>query len=242
MEQQLFPEMKELQCVHWWFTGRRKILTRCLESLIGVQSRLNILDAGSGTGANIDVLLAFGDVIALEPNALAGDHIAHTTGVPVVQGTLPDIPFRLNSFDLIVALDVLEHVHDDQAAMIALYEVLRPGGCVVLTVPAYSFMWSGHDIVHGHYRRYSRGEVSRRLKMAGFAIEFTTHFNSFLFPVVAVIRLAGRILSRSRRSQMKLPPRWLNSVLARIMSAESLFIGRVPLPFGTSILATARKD
>jgi SAM-dependent methyltransferase len=162
-------------------------------------------------------------------------------GREVILGSIESMPFADNSFDLTLALDVIEHVPDDLQTLRELFRTLRPGGLLLVTVPALRMLWSTHDVSHGHYRRYTSGELRSRFETAGFEVVTVTYFNTILFPLILVFRWLRRLRPKSTTSDLIEVPRPLNTLLARIFSLEKLFVGRVKLPFGVSALCLARK-
>jgi SAM-dependent methyltransferase len=162
-------------------------------------------------------------------------------------GAADTLPFDGASFDLVTALDVLEHLDDDSAALREIGRVLRPGGQLLITVPAHRFMWGDQDEVNQHKRRYVAAEVHDRLTATGFQVLRLSYMNAFLFPPIAAIRLLRRLEHRLRpgttqKSDFRYPaPRPLNFLLALIFGAEAPIVRRVNIPFGVSILALARK-
>ena len=227
---------------HWWFAARRRIVARVLGGL-GLPAGARILEVGCGTGGNLAMLARFGRVEAAEMDGRACE-LANARGVaPVTRGWLPDgLPFEDGAYDLVALLDVLEHVEDDRAALERLARLLAPGGALVVTVPAYAFLWSRHDVVNHHFRRYRRGALVRKLREAGLAVAHATYFNTLLFPAIAAARGAGRVLGREGGSDVDaIPPAPVNRVLEAVFAAERFAAPRVRLPFGVSILAVARR-
>ncbi len=242
MEPDVYDRMAELERDHWWFVARRTILVEVLTRLVGLPLAARTLEAGCGTGGNLAMLSRFGEVCAFEPAAQARRMARARGDFDVREGRLPDaIPFEPSGFDLVVALDVLEHVDEDLESMRALRNQLRPGGWALITVPAFSLLWSGHDVRHHHKRRYGRKELVERIVAAGLSPVFVTFFNSFLFPLIAGIRIVQTALRRTDIEDDKMPPRLVNRVLTAVFASERHLVGRVPLPFGVSLLAVARK-
>jgi SAM-dependent methyltransferase len=234
--------MAELENGHWWFVARRRILSEALERHVALPAGSRILEAGCGTGGNLAMLSRFGKVFSFEPDREARD-LAHSKGpYDIRPGALPDaVPFDPESFDLVVALDVLEHVADDTGSLAALGTCLRPGGWALLTVPAYPFLWSRHDVSHHHHRRYVKSKLSDLAREAGLRPVRTTYFNSLLFPVVAAVRFIKAVSGMGEREDDAMPPAGLNRLLTALFSSERHLIGRVPLPAGVSLLMLARK-
>ena len=230
----------EIENHHWWFVARREILLGVLERNLDPKRGLQILDAGCGGGATMERLRRYGSVQGMEMSEEAVEH-NRKRGREVILGSIESMPFADNSFDLTLALDVIEHVPDDLRTLRELFRTLRPGGLLLVTVPALRMLWSTHDVSHGHYRRYTSGELRSRFETAGFEVVTVTYFNTILFPLILVFRWLRRLRPKSTTSDLIEVPRPLNTLLARIFSLEKLFVGRVKLPFGVSALCLARK-
>jgi SAM-dependent methyltransferase len=224
---------------HWWFIGRRAVILSVARELFG-RGGLRLAEIGCGTGSLLDALSEFGEVIGVEASAeflrMASRH-----GRPVRFGVLPDaIPLPLGSLDGVLLLDVLEHIQDDREALVAIRRLLRPGGSLLCTVPAYQALWSAHDVVLGHRRRYTATGLRSLLDSIGLEVTRVTYFNALLAPPVAMVRVLGR-RKRSRSHDLIPPPRWLNGLFARLFAFEAALLRRVNFPFGISLLAVARQ-
>jgi SAM-dependent methyltransferase len=228
---------------HWWFVARRRILRDVLRKLVPLPNGKRLLEAGCGTGGNLAMLEDFGRVSAFEPDAGARELARRKGAVHVSEGRLPtDVPFEEESFDLVVALDVLEHIDDDLAGLRALRDRLRPGGWMVITVPAFSFLWSHHDVVHHHKRRYRKKELIRLASETGLSLVTATYFNTLLFPVIAAVRFVKNLLGRESADDAVVPPRPVNGILTAVFASERHLVGRITLPVGVSILMVARRS
>lgn len=237
MERQVFDRMAELDSSHWWYVARREILAALIERAIRLPKDATILEIGCGTGHNLDMLGRFGRIDAIELDEEARGLASRRLGRPVLDGRLPDIADTIEErYDLVTLLDVLEHIPDDRAALSCIPQLLRPGGRLLLTVPANPWMWSAHDAVHHHHRRYSKRDLSRLLRGAGLRIDLLSYFNSLLFPPVAAVRLIGQ-LRGSTDSDDRMPSSMVNSTLRAIFASERHLVGRLPLPFGVSLVA-----
>ena len=237
MDAQAYIDMAEIEGCHWWFAARRKILQGIIRDL-ELPADARILEAGAGTGGNLRMLSGFGQVDAMEMDADASAYAEKSTGSHVEVGSLPsDIPFG-GKYDLICMFDVPEHVEDDAGALTRLASMLEPGGHLVISVPAYTWLWSDHDVVLHHFRRYSRSRLRSDLTTAGLHVCKLSYFNSALFPAAAAARLMGKVFKR-QPAGMRVPPAPLNAVLKRLFGAEAPIIRRANLPFGLSVLAVA---
>jgi SAM-dependent methyltransferase len=239
MDPQLLRAQAALEKTHWWFVARRLILDRVVVGL-GLPAGARILEAGCGTGGNLPMLARHGEVFAFDVSETARSLASEWGSAQIAEGSLPDgIPFDGEAFDLVVLLDVLEHVEDDGAALRALRTRLKPGGRVLITVPALSSLWSYHDERHQHYRRYRKTELAARLREAGYELTSITYFNTLLFPLVGAARLVRRLIGGESQDDLVLPSPWQNGLLKGVFGAERFLVGNIPLPVGVSLLAVA---
>jgi SAM-dependent methyltransferase len=200
----------------------------------------HILEIGCGTGHNFPVLSAFGHVDALEVDAPARAIASARLGRDVGSAPLPELTgIPDGRYDLIALLDVLEHIEGDKAALASIRAKLKPGGRILVTVPANEWMWSAHDTVHHHYRRYNPGTLRAVAAEAGLKVDLLTHFNSLLFPLAAAVRIAGKLTGREEADDAQ-PPAPLNALFTAVFGLERHLVGRVPLPFGISLAAVLR--
>lgn len=241
MELAAYQSLRDSQDRHWWFVGRRRIIARLIARFAPLSAKPRVLEAGCGYGGNLAMLEALGDVDAFEFDDDARAHAATLLRRPVAFGRLPDaIGFEEDRFDLIAMLDVLEHIDDDLGSLRTLGERLAPGGSLLLTVPAVPWLWSDHDVLHQHKRRYTSALLAERLHEAGYDITVIGYFNSLLFPLALAQRLLARLTGGSGADHSA-PPEPLNGVLAAIFSLEAKLLGRVRFPIGLSLYAVARK-
>jgi SAM-dependent methyltransferase len=227
---------------HWWYRGRRTVLHGVIAGL-GLERGARILDAGCGSGRNMVELARYGEVTGIELSdtsvALARER---GTG-EVIAGSVLEMPFADDSFELAASLDVIEHLEDDLAALRELRRTVVPGGALLVTVPAYQWLWSGHDEINHHHRRYTRRSLQQVAERAGWRQERTTYFNSLLLPVAILLRVLDRINTKTTESSLDLwvPPEPLNWMLERPLAIEAALIrhgGRIPA--GLSLLAVFR--
>ncbi|TMJ15001.1 MAG: class I SAM-dependent methyltransferase, partial [Alphaproteobacteria bacterium] len=197
MERVVYDRMAELDGLHWWYRARRRILEDLIRRKIPLAANARILEIGCGTGHNLDMLGGFGRVDAIEIDGAARALASSRLGHAVLDAPLPELPGVPNAtYDLITILDVLEHVEDDRAALRSMAAKLKPGGKILITVPAHPWMWSAHDVVNHHKRRYTRRTLRTALTDAGLRVEMLGWFNSLLFPLAAAARLAGRLTGK----------------------------------------------
>nr|WP_184071701.1 class I SAM-dependent methyltransferase [Sphingosinicella soli] len=235
--------MAEHESKHWWFVGRRHILRRLLaRNLHGKAHVPLMLDAGSGTGGNLPLLAEFGNVHAFEYDAGARQSAREKWAGDVLFGEMPDrIPFENKCFDLITMFDVLEHVERDSDSLRALSQRLAAGGRILLTVPAMPWLWSRHDELHHHQRRYTPASLREAAERAGLEVVELAYFNTLLFPLAVVQRIAERVLHRHVETDV-MPHPAVNAALAGVFGLERWIVGNVSLPFGLSLYASLRKS
>ena len=246
MQEHTYAIMYRVEGRHWWFVGRRRIIAGFLEQIFAKfrQERLErprILDVGCGTGANLELLGQFGDAegVDVSDEALS---FCRARGLGSVRKCAAEsLPFEDESFDLVTGLDVVEHLDDDLAGLGEMHRVLRPGGRIMVFVPAFMFLWGVQDEVSNHRRRYTLPELRRRVAEAGLIVERATYANIVLFAPI----LAGRLLMKATgyrpasENDINVGP--LNGFLAWALGAESWWLRRMNFPFGVSIVCIARR-
>jgi SAM-dependent methyltransferase len=242
MENELFDEMYKVETQHWWFVARRKIIASVIDAL-NLESNSKIMDAGCGNGDNLEFLSKYGELIAIEreDNALARAQ-SRQIG-KVVKGELPDnFPSDINKEnDLILLLDVLEHIDDDEKSLSMLKNWAKNNAVLLITVPAYQFLWTRHDELHHHKRRYTVGQLKKIIEKNGWKVKYISYFNSFLFPIAFLARLKDKFFPPSTIDGLAVPNRFINRLFEKIFSLEACLLGRLTLPFGLSIIVVAEK-
>ncbi len=227
---------------HWWYRGRRTVLEGVLDGL-DLPAGTRILDAGCGSGRNMIELARYGTVTGVELSETSVALARERQCGEVVAGSVLEMPFPDHSFELAVSLDVIEHLEDDLTALREMRRTVAPGGALLVTVPAYQWLWSGHDEINHHHRRYTRRSLQHVAEQAGWRQARTTYFNSLLLPVAILLRVLDRVNTKTTESSLDLwvPPEPLNWVLERPLALEAAMIkrgGRIPA--GLSLLALFR--
>jgi len=236
MEDAAYAEMYGQEDRHWWFRGRRELLWALLRR-VDAPSSPRLLDAGCGTGRN---LVEFGTLArtlaGIDPSAEAVEFCRRRGLENVRCAGLEDLPFGPAEFDLLLACDVLEHVSDDRLALKELLRVAAPGATLLVTVPAYQWMWTHHDDQLHHLRRYTRRALKRLVEDSGWNVVHDTYFNSLLLPIVTAMRLVSRGSSRQGHTDLDRTPALLNGALGLPMKLEAALIARgARFPAGVSI-------
>ena len=255
MDKQYYEEYYHLERSHWWFKARAKIL----KSQVGARAvrgkkNLKILNAGVATGATSTMLEAFGEVTSVEMDPDCCQFLREKLNIEVVQASLTDLPFEDGSFDMVCAFDVIEHIEDDSAALQEINRVLKSHGTVCITVPAYNFLWSRHDEINHHYRRYTAFELRQKMRAELLKPGYFSYFNFFLFPPIALVRAMLNLMRRGKKRQpgdqettgsdfeVAGKKGLLNTILYWVFLSENrLLSSGLRLPFGVSILCIGKK-
>jgi SAM-dependent methyltransferase len=232
-------KMHHLEKTHWWFQGKKRIV----ETLLKVADipEGDYLDIGCGTGMFLKVFSAHGNAFGLDASHQALSYCRFKGCEKVVQGTGDHLPFGCEKFSFVSLLDVVEHVDDDGNVLKEAYRVCMPGGIVLVTVPAFRFLWGSHDVVHNHKRRYTRNKLKRLGLSAGFLVERVTYTNFFIFFAVLAKRIVSRFITNNGTSDMKEVPRWVNGFLKRVYAFEANYLKKANFPWGVSVLMLLRK-
>jgi SAM-dependent methyltransferase len=237
MDTRLFDEMYQVEQDHWWFRARREIVWSLVRRYLsgGANRRLKMCELGCGTGGNLAAVADRHDVVGVECSPHALEYARRRLGDRVIRGSLPDdVDLPADEFDVVLLTDVLEHIDDDRQSAATAMRLLRPGGVVVATVPAYQWLYSPRDAQHQHFRRYSKRRFRSLWTAPNCSPLLVSHYNSLLFPAAASARLASK---PSAVGDLTIPPGLLNNLLANLMSSERHLLARVPMPFGLSLIA-----
>jgi SAM-dependent methyltransferase len=241
MQAEQIADMYALEASHWWFWGKRLVMRRLLAERLG-RGGVRILDIGCGAGANALELSAYGEVTASDRSLDALAFVRSRGVAGVVAAEAPKLPFRDGAFDLVTAYDVIEHVEDDRAFVAELARVLAPGGALAVHVPAWPFLWSRHDEVLEHKRRYTRRSLRELIDGSGLEIEFFGWTNFAIFAPTAVLRWTRRLLGiADRDADLGVVPAPLNSLLRGVYRLEAALAATTGLPIGVSLATIATR-
>ena len=235
MDEKLYQTYREIEGTHWWFVGRRQLIFNLLESL---DKDIRILDLGCNTGFLVNLLQQKGyEVYGCDSSeaAIAFGRQQGIRNLQVVEGNR--LPFGDKEFDMILCLDVLEHLADDRQGLQEIKRVLKPGGLAIITVPAFNFLWGLQDKVSRHFRRYRASQIKKLAIQSGFNVKKLSYFNFFLFAPIALMRLAQKFYRSQRSSDFELNNRLTNAVLKRFFLLEIKILKYLNLPFGVSLIA-----
>jgi len=242
MERSVYQRLDQLEGNHWWFVARRKIISAVITRFAPAKKNLRVLEAGCGTGGNLAMLSRFGKLEAFELDDEARAIAESKMPIKVKHGILPDgIPFKAGTFDVVTAFDVIEHVEKDVESLGKLGEQLAPNGRLFMTVPALPWLWSKHDETHHHFRRYTKASLNEALRKAGLEPVRISYFNTFLFPLIASLRLVRKAFGITETADDAMPGKAANALLTAVFGAESGLVGRIPLPIGVSLMAVAKR-
>jgi len=245
MEKDYYKWYYEVERKHWWFEVRNEIIIDLIRKAAGGK-KLKILNVGVATGHTTELLMEFGEVTSVEYDKDCFNYLQTFLPGELVNGSITELPFGDNEFDLVCAFDVVEHVEQDQFAVDELSRVCKANGHIVISVPAFKFLWSEHDIINHHIKRYTRKEIEGLLSKN--KIGYVSYFNFILFIPIAAVRVTKTLIfgtpkAEDAKSDFKsVKPTTVSRMLKALFSSEKWFINRgVELPFGVSILAAAQK-
>lgn len=241
MEDTEYERMAEAESRSWWFKARRRILNDTVGRL-DLPANPRIADLGCGTGGNLPMLARHGYATGVETSPKAAAMAREATGLAVVTAEAHATGLPDASFQLVTMFDVLEHLDDEAPTLAEVARLLAPDGFFLFTVPAFMLLWSGHDEALHHRRRYRRGQLRDVIVDAGLEIDWLSYYNATLFPPVAAVRVARRVVGGGQRSaDVGEMTGWAANMLEGLFAAERHVVGRIPLPFGVSLIGVARK-
>lgn len=238
MRETAYREHFRVEDRHWWFRGRWAVIEAML-SRVPLPRSPKILDAGCGTGGNLQRYAELGRAEGVEPSAEAVE-FCKERGFDVQQAGLEDLPYEEDRFDLIAASDVLEHIAAEREALRELWRVAAPGGVLLLTVPAYMWMWTEEDVNLHHHRRYTRPRLEAAVESCGWETRISTYFNTLLLPPIALARKLPR--RTGDQGDLERTPQWMDGPLSLPMRLEARLIrSGISLPAGVSVGIICRK-
>lgn len=242
MDRRIYEQMQAVENDHWWFRGRRQVIGAMLGDVArGIAGR--VLDAGCGSGGNLGIYTRFGDVMGVDMDVTALGHALGRGYRAVGVASLGVLAFRDAAFDLVCATDVIEHVEDDGGALGEFRRVTAAGGHLLVTVPAYRWLWSDSDVQLGHHRRYTARELAQRCTAAGWTVQRTSYFNTMLLPPIAAVRwVRQRKGSAFAPTELAQTGPAANRVLRVPLALEARLVGAgVRLPTGVSIACLCQR-
>ncbi len=237
--------MFEIEEDYWWYRGLRVLLQGLLAAYVAADGSAKILDAGCGTGKNLEILAQHGDAwgVDIAQEAIQYCRLRGIRNERTMVASLLELPFPEKFFDVAFSFDVICNIQHDVAAFREIRRTLKPDGYIITQLPAYRFLWSAHDVAVGHKHRYMARDLRVKLESAGFRVKKLTYLNMTLFPFIALLRFARRPAATGTRARSDLAPlpRTVNALLARLFSAEMRAAPQRRFPYGISMLAVARR-
>ncbi len=239
MQTEEYARLYHMEDRYWWFVARRRLALRLLDRVAPRGAKA--LDLGCGAGAVLKALRERGPTIGLDLSDVALSYCRHRGLDDLVRADARHLPFHDGSFDVVVTLDTVEHIPDDLGALREAARVLKPGGLLVMNVPAFRWLWGPHDVALMHRRRYTRPQVRKLLEEAGFRPERLTYSVFLLFPALVAVRVVEKLKRGPAEASLPPVPAWMNRALVQLMDFEANLIERWALPWGSSVVAVARK-
>jgi len=240
-----YEKMCNLEDSYWWFAGKRRIAQNLIEEFVHLNQREAILDVGCGTGATMCFLDHYGRAYGIDISETALRFCQERALSGLSRASALRLPFADSSFSLITAFDVLYHeeVVDDLKALKEFHRVCRRGGSVLISEPAFNFLWSGHDVAYHGRRRYIASELKSKLEEVGFQVIKLSYSNALLFPFIFAFRMWKRLCKPSPEARSDLKPLnpYLNKVLLAVYNLEASLVRKTRLPVGSSVVCVARK-
>lgn len=237
-----YEAMYRLETSYWWYIARRALAVELLNHELNGTAGARILDVGCGTGANMSAFASLAPTVGID-FSMDALHFCQARGIQTVALTgIEELPFPCGTFDIVTALDVLEHTDDDLHCLREIHRVSKDKGFVLITVPAYGFLWSEHDEALKHRRRYTAHELRNKLTVSGFEVVRTSYFISTLFFPILALRIWQGLRKDSTRPKTSLyvMPNWINRALVGLLAFERRLFQQINIPFGVSIVALAR--
>ncbi len=243
MDLQEYHKMAEMEESYWWHIGKKALVDSQLKQArqkLG-KDHLDIINIGCGTGGTVPTMRKHGTITNVDTSDLAIEYCKQRGIENAVHFDGSKLPFKDNSFDVAVVLDVLEHIDEDDKALQDWYRVLRPGGILIITVPAHQWLWSGHDISLHHFRRYTRKPLADQLTKHGYTILKSSYAVAFSFPMVVSYRVVEKATQGQQKTSYVMLPKPINTAFAKMLDLETKLLTKVNFPLGTSVLSVSQK-
>lgn len=243
MQEVVYHSNYEIEETYFWFLSRNEILKKLIKSNTSINQGDKVIDVGCGTGGFAQVLLNEGyNVTCLDTEKLAIEYCKKRGIENIYHGDLKSyLSNHNNKFKAAFMLDVIEHIPDDQDVVNDVYKILDDNGYFIAAVPAFQWLWSKHDEIHMHYRRYNKSNFTKLFKNAGFKVEYVSYFNSFLFLPAVLKRFIDKITKNESNKPVDEVSSTLNNIFYKIFKFEKNILGKFSFPFGLSIILIARK-
>jgi ubiquinone/menaquinone biosynthesis C-methylase UbiE len=245
LEESYYPKSFNVEKKHWWFRARRRLAVWGFpyEICSSPHSKKRVIDLGCGTGSLMDDLTRFGTVFGMDFSAVPLSFCRKRNIKHLIQADCTAIPLKDNSFDIVFGMDLIEHLENDQAALEEMMRICAPGGYVVLSVPAFMWLWSTRDERLHHKRRYTLNQINQLINRTGLVPVKSSYIFLFFFPAMAILIFFNRLLKRKTniKEDVPTPPPWLNGLYQIFMKIEFTLMQWINYPFGVSIFAVAQK-
>lgn len=243
----MYHVFRDIELTHWWFTGRRTIFKKVFKRFINENQFRSVLDVGCGTGGNISFLKQFTRIMGVDMDPFAAAKAKERGYHDVCIADAAKLPFPDASFDIVTGVDIIEHMKDDSAFLREMKRVLKPGGYLFLSTAAFQFLWSKHDELNQHTKRYRKSELKQLAERQGFSTCILRYYNVFLFLPIVTYRMIRKIFPQKNTDkadsliELKIPSKPLNWLLRCILRSEAWML-RIPFPFGVSLFGLWKKS
>ncbi len=241
MIDEAYDALHHLETDHFWYVGARAVYQTLLTLGVGKPTgTCRVLEVGSGSGGNFELLESYGATVGLEYSRTALRLTPQRPTLGLVQASADALPFSSNTFDIVALFGLIEHMDDDLRTLQEATRVCKKNGCVALLTSALPILWSHHDEANRHRRRYYRAELENKLRQAGLQPIRISYQNFFTFAPTLFARLWQQRQAQNPRYDMGLPPKWMNSFLITLLQFEAQLIHFFPLPIGVDLVAVAK--
>ncbi len=242
MEEKIYHLQYIAEDKFWWFLVRNRIVYELINNYCKIPENSTVLDIGCGTGGFTRFLNIQYNVIGIDSSQIALDYCRKRGLSNLYCGILDDFNFKNENIQIITLLDVIEHIENDVDILQKSYDLLDNNGYIVITVPAYQWLWSNHDVLHRHYRRYTKKRLVELMQGSGFKVLYTSYFNTLLFLPAVFLRFIEKITGKTSNSELENPEPALNGIFKIIFGFEQHLLKKIIFPFGLSIIIIAKKE